>query len=489
MDSKERHATPVRGADGNATPPPPGPLAGALERIPDGATETARQKPKCEARATPPVDHALYRIPGFCSLLTDYTLSTAPAPNLPAAFAGSLAALSFLAGRKYLGANCAFPNLYLIVLGESGCGKDMPRQVNARLAARLETNAENFGEVIDGFSSGAGLIDALRATPLLLSQFDEIKELFASLVPRGNEVVFAESKSAALLKVFSSAGGYLSRNLISAAGSNKADKLPRTVRAPHLTLFGTGTPKEVYDYITPEMLGDGLAGRMLFVEADPFAGSNLDANQHKPFPDDIVELATKLLIDKMPVSKKLDDPEFDIEHDFRIVPFATGGREAWRDYQTESDARRLEIGKRTDALARSRAGLFAREVELAGKCALLYALSEAPDDPAISPAAVAWASRFVREHQSFVFDRIVDNFGATPEGKAASKIRAKIRDAGGEITKSDLGRAFLYRTDRKSYLAGLDWLIENGEVEQDTITTRTKTRTVYRLATGEGGEA
>lgn len=486
MDRKERHATPARaqGADGNATPLPPGtvPLADALERIPDGATETARQKPKCEARATPPVDHALYRIPGFCSALTDYTLSAAPVPNLPAAFAGSLAALSFLTGRWYLGANGAFPNLYLIVLGESGCGKDMPRQVNARLAAHFNQAAG----VIDGFSSGAGLIDALRATPLLLSQFDEIKELFASLVPRGNEVVFAESKSAALLKVFSSPGGYLSRNLI-AAGSNKADKLPRTVRAPHLTLFGTGTPKEVYDYITPEMLGDGLAGRMLFVEADPFAGSNLDANPRAPFPSAVREHAAKLLTKKPDATKTRED--FDLEHDFRIVPFAPGGADAWRNYRTESDARRLEIGKRTDALARSRAGLFAREVELAGKCALLYALSENAADPAISPAAVAWASRFVQEHQSFVLGRIVDSFGATPEGKAASKILAKIRDAGGEITQRDLGRAFRNDTDRKSYVAALDWLTESGEIEAETIATKTKPRTVYRLATDEGGEA
>lgn len=462
-------------------PTSPAPLLDALA-VETAARAEADQKTKARPdRPLVPVDHALYRIPGFCSALTDYTLSVAPTPNLPVAFAGSLAMLSYLAGRRFLGANGAFPNLYLIVLGESGCGKDKPRQVNASLALRLGI----ADGVIDGFASGAGLVDALRENPLLLSQYDEVKELFASLVARGSDAGISEQKSSALLRVFSSAGGYLSRALVS-ANSNKIDKLPRTVRAPHLTLFGTGTPEEVYRYITPEMLGDGLAGRMLFIEADPFAGSNDGGEVRKPFPQSVLDHAAKLMEGKpSPVDTR---ETFDTMHDFFIVPYSADGRDAWTAFRKDSDARRIETAKRTDALARSRNGAFAREVELAGKCALLYALSENAERPVISAAGIHWAARFVREHQAFIFTRIADNFGATPEGKAASRILAKIRDLGGEASKTVIWQAFRSMFRKRDFDAALDWLIESDEMEEIVIPTKTKPKTIYRLAECGGND-
>ena len=453
----------------------PVPLLDALAVETAARAETDQKTNGRAVRPLAPVDHSLYHVPGFCSALTDYTLAAAPVPNLPAAFAGSLAMLSYLAGRRFIGANSAFPNLYLILLGESGCGKDKPREVNASLALQLGIE----DGVIDGFASGAGLIDALRANPLLLSQYDEVKELFASLVARGSDSGISEQKSSALLRAFSSAGSHLSRALVS-ANSNKVDKLPRTVRAPHLTLFGTGTPEEVYHYITPEMLGDGLAGRMLFIEADRFAGSNLAAEVRKQFPKSLLDHARKLLEGKpSPVDTR---DSFDTMHDFKIVPYSADGFDAWTNFRKDSDARRIETGKLTDALARSRNGAFAREVELAGKCALLYALSEDAEHPAISAAGIRWASRFVREHQSFIFTKIADNFGATPEGKAASKILAKIRDCGGEASLTKLGQTFRWAIRKKDFDAALGWLVENGEIEETTIATKTKPRTIYRLA-------
>ena len=455
----------------------------ALDRIENGGAEEPKPTPPPRVEITPP--H--YFVPGFVAALVDYMMRNAPVPNLPAAFAGALAFLSLLAGRKYLGANGAFPILFLILMGESGCGKNYPREVISRLAYLLGIS----DGLIGGFASGAGLIDALRERPLLLSLYDECQSLFASLAPRGADAALAETKSAALKTIFTSAGSSISRDVVSTRSGK--DSLPRTVRAPHFTLFGTGTPEEVIQYISPEMLGDGLAGRMLFIEADRFTGSNLDAEAREAFPDEILNHARTLIAGKTdggaldPVATR---ETFDTDHDFTVVQYAPGGREAWRAYREECDARRVEIGRKTDALSRGRAGLFAREVELAGKCALLYALSESADKPAISPAGIKWAAGFVRSVQSAMFRKVADNFGKTPEAKAASKILARLRDFGGEIGKAELWRALRGGIGhKKDYDAALDGLLESGEIEETTIKTATKPKAVYRLVESPEGDA
>ena len=454
------------------------PLANAeAERAAAAAAQRAARR---KARTRSLVDPWLYRVPGFIAELTAFIHSVAPAPNLPAAFCGALAFLSYLAGRKYMGENGgALPNLYLVLLGESGCGKDAPRQFIRRLARRLGI----LDGVLDGFASGQGLIDALRERPLLISQYDEINRLFSILAAQGKDPL-SEAISSAMKQVFSSAAGTLRRDNVSARG--KADKLPPVVVAPHLTLFGTGTPEEVWGYVTPQMLGDGLAGRMLFVEADPFKGSNFDANMNKPFPQGIVEHAKKLLAGKPDAVETRET--FDTEHDFKIVPFAPGGRDAWREFQERNDARRIELGKQSDPLARSRAASRVRRVELAGKCALLFALSENADDPQITPAGIDWAANFVSALQDATFSMVADNYGATPEGKAASKILAKIRERGGEITQTDLGQAFRATTSKKVFDAALEWLATSGESECESIQGRTKPKTVWRIVENAEGD-
>ena len=454
----------------SAGTPAPDPLANAEAERAERA-EARRAAPR-KARARRTVDPLLYRVPGFIAELTAFILSVAPVPNPPAAFAGALAFLSYLAGRKYLGANGALPNLLVILLGPSGCGKNAARQVIRKLARRLEIH----DGVIDGFASGPGLIDALRERPLLISLYDEVNRLFTVVAAQGTDPL-AEGLSSALKQVFTSADGYLRRDSVSARG--KADRFPAVVVAPHFTMFATGTEEEVLGKVSPQMLGDGLAGRMLFFEADPFNGSNFDANMSATIPQRIVEHAKKLLAGKSDAAETRET--FDTEHDFTVVPFAAGGREAWREFQERNDATRIELGKRSDPLARSRAAAMARRVELAGKCALLFALSENADDPQITPAGIDWGANLVSELQRVAFEKVADNYGATPEAKAASKILAKIRDCGGEISQTDLGQAFRAAVPKKVFDAALAWLLNDGEIECETVQGKTKRKTVWRL--------
>ena len=98
-----------------------------------------------------PMPEALTHVPGFIDELADWTLSTSHSPNRVLAFAGALSMLAHLSGRSYTDEHGTHTNLYLIVLGESGIGKDAPRKTNSRLAARVDFDqslAESFASEI-----------------------------------------------------------------------------------------------------------------------------------------------------------------------------------------------------------------------------------------------------------------------------------------------------------------------------------------------------
>ena len=81
-----------------------------------------------------PLPEKLTKVPGFISELADWTMQHGRSPNRTLAFTGALAMLAHLAGRTYADRSGTRTNLYLIVLGLTGIGKDDPRTTNKRLA-------------------------------------------------------------------------------------------------------------------------------------------------------------------------------------------------------------------------------------------------------------------------------------------------------------------------------------------------------------------
>ena len=119
----------------------------------------------------------LTHVPGFIDELADWTLSTSHSPNRVLAFAGALSMLAHLSGRSYTDEHGTHTNLYLIVLGESGIGKDAPRKTNSRLAARVDFDQS----LAESFASGEALEDALVKCPSILFQADEVAAFFGKM--------------------------------------------------------------------------------------------------------------------------------------------------------------------------------------------------------------------------------------------------------------------------------------------------------------------
>ncbi|MCQ2390460.1 MAG: DUF3987 domain-containing protein [Kiritimatiellae bacterium] len=315
------------------------------------------------------MSNELLAVPGFINELKDHTLAVAPRPNEPLAFAGALAMLAHLAGRSYVDSRGAHTNLYLAALAPTGMGKDEPRVTNKRLAAAVGI----LDSVPDAIASGEGLEDAVAASPSLLLQTDEADSLLTAM--RGGDSR-ASKLNEMVLRFFSEAKSGHAMRL--KAGQCKAQTIP----LPHLTLFATGIPKFVYASLTSKALENGLLGRCLFIESDEFRP--LGEMRNEPLPERCVTTAKAMAAREKAFTESgilqpivvTESPEAKL----KIAELRTG---------SDAIARRL-----FESDLRTAAALYCRLYEKAMKLALLYAISENPEQPELGVPALQWATRF-----------------------------------------------------------------------------------------------
>ncbi|MFH1377339.1 MAG: hypothetical protein ABIH86_01135 [Planctomycetota bacterium] len=202
-----------------------------------------------------PMPDEILHIPGFIKQVMDFTLNTAPYPNTVLAFAGALALLSFLSGRKVRDESDMRTNLYLLALANSGAGKDHPRKVNQSILV----DAGIPESIADGFASGEGIEDRMQAIQSMLFQTDEIDGLIRS-IDRSKDARH-ETIMNVLLKLYTSSAGFYPMRVKAGAKCSVIDQ-------PSLTLLGTAVPKFFYEALTARMLNNGFFARLIVLEAD-----------------------------------------------------------------------------------------------------------------------------------------------------------------------------------------------------------------------------
>ena len=324
-----------------------------------------------------PLPDELLRTPGFVSELMDYTMSTAPYPNVAISFAAALALQAFLAGRKVRDPGDNRTNIYLLGLAHSGAGKDHPRQVNMNVLQHIGL-AECMG---DRFASGEGLQDALFLTPSMLFQTDEIDGMLQSM--KKDKDARHEAVMSTLLTMYSaSKGGYPMRRK---AGQKKADVIDQ----PGLVIFGTAIPNHYYEALSERMLTNGFFARMIILESGKRGTGQEPAIVD--LPPSVLSTA-KWWSDFQPGKGNLQQ----FHPDPVIVPCTDQAREAMIESRLEAEHEYDLVEDASDKIGTS---VWARVSEQIRKLALIYACSENHEHPRISLAAVQWASKFVM-HQT-----------------------------------------------------------------------------------------
>jgi len=318
----------------------------------------------------------LMRIPGFISELMDFCMKTAPYPNQALAFCGALAMQSFLCGRKVRDAGNRRTNLYLLALAGSGSGKDWPRQINSHIMVQIgQSNCLG-----DKFASGEGMQDALYLTPNMLFQNDEIDGLLRTMKRIDGGL---ESIMTTLLTMYTNSGSmYPMRRK---AGKDQAG----VINQPHLTLFGTATPKYYYEALDERMLTNGLFARMIVVDIGT-RGKGQDAGLIDTMDEKILETA-KFWIDLNSGVGNLCG----VNPDVIVIEASEEARETLLGFREFADAEYVKAESKLDEAAKA---IWSRANENARKLALLYAASENHRCPEITAEAASWACRFV-DHQ------------------------------------------------------------------------------------------
>lgn len=308
----------------------------------------------------------LFQCGGLLQAIQEFSNSISIRIQPELAFAGSLALLSFLVGRKIkTDRGKTTPNLHIVGLGGASSGKNAAREANRKILSSVDLE----GYVVEKFESVQALQNAICAQKKILLQQDEFgQELQTTSIKSGANRFGIISE---MLKLFSNAGNekYLPR--VVAADYSKPKEEPRSAAFPYLTLYGTTNYRDFTDSINGALLRNGFVARTLIVAGrvySPKRSIGFDEAQL----DRSEEVPTALTERVLDWAKFRDVKDFETPELFE-VPFDRDAFELLREYES------TEIEPSVEAAANDANGLaefLGRAAEKMRKYALLFAASK-----------------------------------------------------------------------------------------------------------------
>lgn len=391
------------------------------------------------------IPEELLSVPGFINDLMNYTLRTAYYPNKALAFAGALAMLAHLTGRRFKDQRGSRFNIYLLALAKSGVGKEHPRGTNIDLATQMAF----ISELGDTFASGEGLEDSMCQSPSMLYQVDEIDYLFNTVKLKDSR---AEQINSMLLKLYSeSKTTHIMRKKAIQRG---APPVGTAIVQPHLTMFGTATPKFFYQSLTERTMENGLLARCIVLEA----GERGKAGEphEEDFPESVIETVRNLI--RIGHENNLSG-EYPRPLVLQENPDATN---RIREILGYADEEYRKASERGDDSANA---LWARAGEKVLKLAAIYAISENAVEPVITIDGVNWAWRFI-EHMTRRMLFMASMFVADTDFDAqAMKVIRLVRQKRGRISHGKLLRNS--HLDKDAFKRVVETLIESGTLRKE----------------------
>ena len=366
-----------------------------------------------------PIPAELLRVPGFVDEVMTHCLETAPYPNRPMAFCGALSLLSVLTGRKIRDESDNRTNLFILGLANSGCGKDWPRKINARVLGDIGLG----GALGEKFASGEGLQDALYLSKSMLFQNDEMDGMLQA-ISKSREARH-EGIMSTMLTLYSSANTTFPMRKKS--GKDQVSHIDQ----PFLTVFGTANPNTYYSALSERMLTNGFFARMLIIESD--RRSVGQRGGIISIPETVLETA-RWWSEYRPVGGNLVD-QYSAPTTVEATP------EAWELIDGYRQACDSAYSCREAAGDSAGMAVWARAYEHARKLALLYAASVDRENLLITAPAVEWATRFVDHQVARMLFMAADHVAANPFHEKCLKLVQALRRCGGAMTQRQVLRS------------------------------------------------
>ena len=417
--------------------------AGRPDAVPDEPEDAHEMTRDCEDPGAIPEEY--FDVPGFVSELMGYTLRTAYYPNKALAFAGAMAMLAHLTGRRFKDQRGSRFNLYLLALAKSGTGKEHPRAVNIDLATQMAL----IGEFGDTFASGEGLEDSLCISPSMLYQVDEIDYLFNTVKLKDAR---AEQINSMLLKLYSeSKTTHIMRKKAIQRGQPSVGS---AIIQPHLTVFGTATPKFFYQSLTERTMENGLLARCIVLEAAERGEAGTPHEEE--FPKRVLESVRDMV--RMGHEQNLTDQ---YPHPM-VLPETTETTRRLKEVFGLADEEYRKASERGDDSANA---LWARAGEKVAKLAALYAISKDTLRPMMDVDAVEWAWKFVAHMTKRMLYMASIFVADTDFDSQAMKLVRLVKQRRGRISHGKLLRNS--HLDKDTFKRIAETLVESGTFRKE----------------------
>jgi len=407
----------------------------------------------------PTFPQELLEIGGVIGDFMHHINQTAIVPQPIFSFAGALTAVGSLFGQKIASDKGRIrTNLYSLVVGDSGSGKD-----NARQAIRncFFHSAVSAGDIlqIENLASDAGLINSLIDFPNQLLLLDEIGSFLQSTSGRKANAHLAAIQTN-LLTLYSSAGSQFKTK------SYANTEASQVIYQPNVCLYGTTTSTTLYSGLTIENLTDGFLSRMIVFETDdhlpePLSRKERKRRNNKPSPELLESLRR---INEKPKNVKSVGNFANQTGNFSApepqLVMETGlAEEIFQDFEDEilGLRRKLKADGRPDSL-------YNRSAQIAEQVALIIAGSNNIDNPVITDKEARLGIALAK-YSADLMIYIAENYLAENEQEKETKNILNMIKSAGKMTKTQLTRKTqkLKAFERNDIV---DTLIESGQLKE-----------------------
>lgn len=361
----------------------------------------------------------------------EHTMVSAPKRLPELTLAAALPLFGTLAGRRYAGPSNLRTNLYTIGIAPSGAGKNHALGQIGDAFAQLA-----MPDLVGGsdIASGAAIVNQLARTPSCVFVIDEVQFLMKAM----NDGDRASYNQQHILKVLMEAYSKAGQTYFGTAYANQKEKPKEVIFEPCLSFAGATTPDKMWSAFSSANAKDGSLARFLIFE-QPERSELIRYPSISKLPEPLLETMRAIRAGAEGHAYAALDMGSDRgsnSHNPYQVPYVDHAASdlAW--------AMRKEADEQLYTCPPAHASFLARLAENAAKLALLKAITDCPQRPAISCADLDWGMTIARSCLNILI-RGVDSHVADNEYERDSKrILAIIQNAGpGGITRSQVTRA------------------------------------------------
>lgn len=363
--------------------------------------------------------------PGILSDIEDYYNRTAKIPQPDFAQQTALGIVSVLLGRRYKTVFDDFTSLYFLNIAGSACGKEHIKKVTETILDACDMSSLIGG---DSYTSGAGVLSALKEKPVHISVIDEFGLNLEASNNKNNFI--GRSANTSIMECSGRLNGVLRSKNYSTHGTNTESSF--FIKNPALTLHGLTTPTRFYENLTIGMVQDGFFGRFITHHSKM---PRVPPRKVRPLsvPDSIIEWVNTInmrvndLGNTFLTNPKLigEQCSIDVSADAEAVLYAFACEMVRLMNELESEGLDSMVG---------------RSGEFAGRIALTAAMSRDPMTEFVTELDAVNATDYMRDKVSLCVDDVRSNLIGSEYQNNKNEILAAIRASENGFTERDMYR-------------------------------------------------